>query len=85
MRLKTVRAVYKENTLIFEDEALVPQDGTEVVVTYAEEERARDISAQQALHALRGRGKGENLVEQLLESRRKDREQDGATHGNLHS
>ena len=43
----------------------------EVVITYLEQSQESDIST--TLQALRGRGKGENLVERLLQSRQEDR------------
>jgi hypothetical protein len=39
--LHTVHAIFKNGALIFADPALVPQDGTEVVVTYFEPPRLR--------------------------------------------
>ena len=72
MGLQAVRAVYKGGTLIFTNPEFTPKDGTEVMVTYLEEERAEDVSRQDPLLALRGRGKGERLVERLLQARQED-------------
>ena len=40
--LRTVHAMFKNGMLIFADPTLVPQDGTEVVVTYFEAPQAVD-------------------------------------------
>jgi hypothetical protein len=74
--LRTVHAMFKNGMLIFADPTLVPQDGTEVVVTYFEAPQAVDPPGVDPLRALRGRGKGERLVEKLLRARREDREHD---------
>ena len=74
--LHTVHAIFKNGTLIFADPALVPQDGTEVVVTYFEAPQAEIPHGMDPLRALRGRGKDERLVEKLLQARREDREHD---------
>ncbi len=76
MRLQAVRAVYKSGTLIFTNSEFTPKDGTEVMVTYLEEERAEGVSRQDPLLALRGRGKGERLVERLLQARQEDTQHD---------
>lgn len=75
-RLQAVRAIYKDGALVFADPELVPRDGAEVVVTFLEE-RGRDVTTEvDPIRALRGRGKGEGLVEKLLQSRREDQERD---------
>jgi hypothetical protein len=76
MRLQVVRAIYKGGTLIFAQPELTPRDGTEVVLTYVEETEKDEKSTTDPIHALRGRGKGEHLVEKLLQSRRKDKQRD---------
>lgn len=76
MGLQAVRAVYKSGTLIFNNPELTPKDGTEVMVTYLEEERVDGVSHQDPLLALRGRGKGERLVERLLQARQEDTQRD---------
>ena len=83
MRLQVVRAIYKDGTLIFAHPELAPRDGTEVVVTYLEELGAEGVRGVDPVLALRGRGKGERLVERLLQARREDRERDEASHGHL--
>jgi hypothetical protein len=83
MSLQTVRAVYKSGTLIFIDPALAPRDGTEVVVTFVEKFQTEPSSRVDPIQALRGRGKGEKLVEKLLQSRREDQEQDEQNHRRL--
>jgi hypothetical protein len=77
IRLQAARAMYRDGLLLFDDPAQAPSGATEVLVTYAEEfpETERDYRAG-ALEALRGRGKGEQLVKRLLQARREDREQD---------
>jgi len=76
MRLQTVRAVYKDGALVFVEPRLAPRDGMEVVVTFVEEFRKDAVPNVDPLQALRGRGKGERLVERLLQSRREDQERD---------
>ncbi len=79
MRLQVVRAIYKNGTLIFTQPEFTPRDGTEVILTYLDEESVEDCPPVDPIQALRGRGKGENLVEKLLESRREDRERNEST------
>ena len=74
--LHAVHAIFKNGALIFADPTLAPQDGTEVVVTYFEAPPAEEPRAVDLLRALRGRGKGERLVEKLLRARREDWEHD---------
>ena len=77
MRLQSVHAVYrKEGPLILADPERAPKDGAEVVVTFLEEPRGELVFGVDPIQALRGRGKGEGLVERLLQSRREDREGD---------
>ena len=78
MGLQAVRAVYKSGTLIFINPACTPKEGTEVMVTYLEEERTEGVSRQDPLLALRGRGKGGRLVERLLQARQEDTQRDEA-------
>ncbi len=76
MRLQAARATHKDGRLIFADPGVVPRDGTEVVVTFVGESE-KDVSpGEDPIRALRGRGKGEDLVEKLLASRREDKERD---------
>jgi hypothetical protein len=81
--LRTVHAIFTKGILIFADPALVPQDGTEVVVTYFETPRAEASYEGDPLRTLRGRGKGERLVEKLLQARREDREHDERSYRDL--
>ena len=76
MRLQVVRAIYKGGVLIFTQPELTPRDGTEVVLTYVEEAEREELSTADPIRALRGRGKGERLVEKLLQSRREDNQHD---------
>ena len=71
--INTVKAIYKEGRLIFLDETVVPEDGTEVTVTFTKNSKDK-MSGLDAINALYGSGKGENLLEELLESRREDLE-----------
>ena len=70
MRLQTTQAIYTNRRLIFLDPEHAPQNGVEVVVTYLE--KPQEIVTANLIQALRGRGKGENLVDRLLQSRQKD-------------
>lgn len=83
MRLQVVRAIYKDGTLIFTQPELTPRNGTEVVLTYLDEESGENHRLVDPIQALRGRGKGERLVEKLLESRREDRERHEPTSASL--
>jgi hypothetical protein len=76
MGLQVMRAIYKNGTLIFANAESGPTDGTEVVVTFLEEFRPKPRPGEDVLQSLRGRGKGERLVERLLQARREDREHD---------
>lgn len=80
MPLQVVRAIYQGGTLIFAQPEFTPQDGTEVIMTYLAEGGAGEKRPGDSLQALRGRGKGERLVERLLESRREDKELDESRH-----
>ena len=71
MKLQTTQAIFANGKLIFLDPQHAPRNGVEVVITYLEQSQESDIST--TLQALRGRGKGENLVERLLQSRQEDR------------
>ena len=83
--LHAVHAIFKNGALIFADPTLAPQDGTEVVVTYFEASQAEGLRGVDPLRALRGRGKGERLVEKLLRARREDREHDERSSRHLRS
>ena len=83
MKLQTVRAIYKNGTLVFADPALAPKGIKEVVVTYLQESPAEVAGGVDAIKLLRGRGKGERLVEKLLRARREDRERDNLNHRSL--
>jgi len=77
--LKATYAIYKKGRLTFTDGGSVPKDGTRVIVIFSEEGEIDPIKA------LRGRGKGERLVERLLESRREDLEADEKSYRSLRS
>jgi len=76
MKLQAVRAIYRDGTLVFADPELAPKNGAQVIVTFLEELRAEATLEGDPIQALRGRGKGEKLVEKLLRSRQEDRERD---------
>ena len=59
-------AVYRAGRLDFTEPARPPQEGSEVLVTFVEEAPAAEAPGLCALRLLRGRGKGEGLVEKLL-------------------
>ncbi len=71
--LQAVRAVYKSGRLIFTDPQKAPQDGSEVIVTYLAPPSQASLSKVDPIQALRGRGKGESLMEKLLQARCEDR------------
>jgi len=83
MGLQAVHAVYRSGKLIFADPKMAPRDGTQVLVTYLVQPRIESMSDVDPLQALRGRGKGERLVEKLLQSRREDRERDERSYRHL--
>ena len=74
MKLQTAQAIYSHGMLIFADPDAAPSNGAEVVVTYLGEYRVTSVS--DAIRSLRGRGKGEQLLEKLLHIRHTDRKQD---------
>jgi hypothetical protein len=74
MRLRSVRAIYKGGALVFSQPELTPRDGTEVILTYLDEGQVEGHRPVDPVQALRGRGKGERLVENLLASRQEDRD-----------
>ena len=80
--IRAVRAIYKKRRLTFLDETVVPKDGAEVIVTFTDDTNDR-IPVDEAIKALRGRGKGEGLLEELLKSRREDLEKDEERYSRL--
>lgn len=82
-RLHAVYAIFNDGSLVFADPALAPNDGAEVVVTYAEESHTEASLEADPLQALRGRGKGEQLVEKLLQTRREDQAHDERSYRHL--
>ena len=69
MELQAVQALYRDGRLIFADPKMRPQDGAKVLVTYLVQPRIQIAPEIDPIEALRGRGKGEKLVEKLLQSR----------------
>ncbi len=76
MKLQTVRAIYKDGTLIFTDPALAPKGMKEVVVTYLDESPTELQAQVDPIQVLRGRGKEERLTKKRLEFRLLDRKRD---------
>jgi len=76
MKLQTVRATYKDGKLVFADPHRMPEDGDEVVVTFVEKPGDHVPTEMDPIQALKGRARGEGLLERLLQSRREDRERD---------
>lgn len=74
MTTRSVRAVYRAGRLDFTEPERPPQEGAEVLVTFVEEGPAAEAPALRALRLLRGRGKGEGLVAQLLLERERERD-----------
>lgn len=75
MELQAVHAIYENGRLIFTDPDMAPDNGSEVLVTYFVRASKKSANIDPIL-MLRGRGKGELLVEKLLKSRREDRNHD---------
>jgi hypothetical protein len=76
MELQAVHAIFKNGRLIFADPNLMPGNGSEVLVTYLVRPTKKSITDSDPIVSLRGRGKGERLVEKLLKSREEDRNRD---------
>lgn len=74
MRLEAVRAIYRDGVLVFADPSQAPKGATEVMITYLAESQTETSLKVDPINVLRGRGKGERLVEKLLKARREDRE-----------
>lgn len=84
--IREARAIYKKGRLIFFDKTVAPKDGTEVTVVFAEDIKEKNkISEMDAINALDGRYKGEDMLEKLLELRREDREHDERNYKRLRS
>jgi hypothetical protein len=82
--LKSVRAIYNKEKITFLDETEIPEDGTEVIVIF--EKNSEDkMSGLDAIKALRGSGKGEGLLDELLKSRKEDLELDEKNYRYLRS
>jgi hypothetical protein len=76
MELQAVHAIFKDGRLIFADPDLMPGNDSEVLVTYLVRPTKKSIADIDQIVPLRGRGKGERLVEKLLKSRDEDRNRD---------
>ncbi len=82
--IREARAIYKKGRLIFLDKTILPKDGTEVTVTFKDDKDDK-LSGLEAIEALDGRYKGEDMLEKLLELRREDREHDERNYRRLRS
>ncbi|MFH0730701.1 MAG: hypothetical protein V2B19_30695 [Pseudomonadota bacterium] len=76
MELQAVHAIYENGRLIFADPDMAPVNGSEVLVTYLVRASKKTLTNIDPVLKLRGRGKGERLVEKLLKSRHEDRRHD---------
>jgi hypothetical protein len=76
MELQAVHAIYENGRLIFTDPDMAPINGSEVLVTYLVRASKKTSGNIDPILKLRGRGKGERLVEKLLKSRHEDRNHD---------
>ena len=76
MELQAVHAIYENGRLIFTDPNTAPTNGSEVLVTYFVRASKKTLRNNDPILKLRGRGKGEHLVEKLLKSRHEDRNHD---------
>lgn len=82
--IRAVRAIYKDGKLLFIDKTGMPNDGSEVIVTFVDRSE-ENKSGSDAISALKGRGKGESLGEKLLKARKDDKEQDEKSYQCLRS
>jgi hypothetical protein len=76
MELQAVHAIYENGRLIFAEPDMAPANGSEVLVTYLVRTPKKSYANIDPILELRGRGKGERLVEKLLKSRNDDRNRD---------
>jgi hypothetical protein len=81
--IMAARAIYKKGRLIFFDKTEIPKDGAEVVVTFTDDSKNK-MSGLDAIKALRGSGKGEGLLDELLKSRQEDIEKDEESYSRLY-
>ncbi len=76
MEMLAVHAIYENGRLIFTEPEMAPANGSEVLVTYLVRASKKSFANIDPILELRGRGKGERLVEKLLKSRNEDRNRD---------
>ena len=76
MELQAAHAIYENGRLIFTELDMAPANGSEVLVTYLARASKKTFTNIDPILELRGRGKGERLVEKLLKSRNEDRNRD---------
>ncbi|MFH1096681.1 MAG: hypothetical protein V1749_04175 [Candidatus Desantisbacteria bacterium] len=69
--LTAVPAICKEGRIVFANVRMLPKDGTKVVVTFLEDPKKNALRID-PIASLRGHGKGEKLVEKLLQYRKED-------------
>ena len=81
--IMAARAIYKKGRLIFFDKTEIPKDGAEVIVTFTDDSKNK-MSGLDAIKALRGSGKGEGLLDELLKSRQEDIEKDEESYSRLY-
>ncbi|GEM_PF-2880039 len=77
MELQAVHAIFKNGRLIFSNLDMAPKNDSEVLVTFIVRSSERTLENIDPIQALRGRGKGDHLVEKLLKSRNEDRNRNG--------
>ena len=70
MELQAVHAIYENGRLIFTDPNTAPSNGSEVLVTYFVRASKKTLENIDPILKLRGRGKGEHLVDVGFESLR---------------
>ena len=83
MRLQVVRAIYKGGALIFTQPELTPRTGLRSFSPTLKKVEKEEQPTVDPIRALRGRGKGEHLVEKLLQSRQEDRQRDESSSTSL--
>ena len=69
--LTAVPAICKEGKIVFANVRMVPKYETQVIVAFLENSKKNALKID-PITSLRGHGKGEKLVEKLLQSRKED-------------
>jgi len=73
MKMQTVHAKYRHRRLAFQGRAPAIPDGADVMVVFSAQMTDPGCEEPDAVALLRGRAKGEQITEKLLEARREDR------------